>query len=410
MKIKLILLLGFVHTIVFGQIKVINKIDSLNKHHTELSINLFADSQNEITVSGERINLTQFNYPPNQNFKVNLVSNSSIVLDSLITAKISKLNIFIAQYLPPSNFQDTIRLQRNKCEDFQNHGPSNPHLTANTYTKMFEGDLISEFAPEYRIFGYTGWLKMKTICQLAEGSKLYVHRYEYPANQNAYYTVLRSAANCQEYTDVRPIRYYADTLRNWIQLPNLRAITNVDDSLIIMGVNSDLHGVDTSTNAVVYSVFTKQFYPSLRFRINGGAIRLFDLAGSTLYRYKPSFIRNETPNLNIPKDFIIDVSRDNFQTAQRFNVYRTYLGGHYNTISTMTRHDNHVFVTAQVITRELDQILVDKSTGKLYYSDPKYGSLFDLGVLPNGSYQFELRTYNNLPISEDIYVEVKRPN
>ncbi len=410
MKINLILILGLLYTNVFGQIKVVNKIDSLNRHQTELSINLFADNQNEITISGERIKVSQFNYPPDQNFKVNLISNTSIVLDSLLSANISKLNISIAQYLPPSNFQDTVRLERDKCENFQNHGPSNPHLSANTYTKMFEGDVISEFAPEYRIFGYTGWQKMKTICKLAEGSNLYVHRYEYPADQNSHYTVLRSAANCPEYTDIRPIRYHSDTLRDWIQLPSISPLSNLDDSLIVMGVNTDMDGADTSSNITVYSVFTKKFYPSLRYRINGGTINYFEMTGSTLYRYKPNFIRNETPNLNIKKDFIIDVSRDNFQTAQRFNVYRTYLGGHYNTISTMTRHDNHVFVTAQVITRELDQILIDKATGKLYYSDPQYGCLFDLGVLADGSYHFELRTYNNLPISDDIYVEVKKPN
>ncbi|MFT7247353.1 MAG: hypothetical protein ACI97P_000117 [Arcticibacterium sp.] len=297
-----------------------------------------------------------------------------------------------------------------QCEDFTNHGPTNPHLYAQKYNNSFVGDLISKYIPEYKIEGLTDWKLMSSAGAFEPGSDLNYHFYSEPSDGQARYTALRTKAGCPEYRDIRTQRVYHNTLEGWIDLPsNLPSINPVAKDFYIM-VNSELEGRSDFEEIPVYNLFADRVVNNLTARING-----YDYVSFNLHTY-PIFVVRQNNNMMdtraiyVDKDFVMDISDDSFNTASRYNVHRNYQGGHWSTVTTLTRHDGQVTVSVQGIAWDMNQMLVNTSTGQSYNNINQFGNVFDLGFLPDGNYNFAVKTYHGVEINNTIRVNVKRPS
>ncbi|MFT5884702.1 MAG: hypothetical protein ACI9IP_001159 [Arcticibacterium sp.] len=296
-----------------------------------------------------------------------------------------------------------------QCEDFSNHGPTNPHLYAQKYNNSFVGDLISKYTPEYKIEGLTDWKLMSTAGAFQPGSDLNYHFYSEPSDGEGRYTVLRTKAGCSEFRDIRSQRVYDNTLEDWIDLPNsLPSINPVAKDFYIM-VNSELEGRSNFEEIPVYNLFADRVINNLTARINGHDYVGFDLFTYPIFKVRQNNNMMDTRAIYVQKDFVMDVSDDSFNTAARYNVHRNYQGGHWSTVTTLTRHDGQVTVSVQGIAWDMNQILMNTSTGQSYNNINQFGNVFDLGFLPDGNYNFAIKTYHGVTINNNIRVNVKRP-
>jgi hypothetical protein len=297
-----------------------------------------------------------------------------------------------------------------QCEDFSNHGAANPHLYAKKSSYSFVGDMISKYAPEYRIEGLTGWKLTTTAGPVKAGSDIKYHYYEEKSDGQARYTFLRTKAGCTEYGDVRSQKVYDNTLEDWTTLPtNLQPMNpKIMDYYIF--VNSDLEGKGINGALPIYNLFADRDIPNLNVRINGNDYHGFSSHTYPMFKVRDNSNKMLTNSINVTKDFVMDISDDGYTTGSRYTVYRNYLGGHYSTATTMTRHDGRVTVSVTGINWEIDQLLVNVNTGASFGSIATFGNVFDLGNLPDGDYQFSLKTYQGNTINNRVIVKVKRPS
>ena len=105
----------------------------------------------------------------------------------------------------------------------------------------------------------------------------------------------------------------------------------------------------------------------------------------------------------------MDISDDSFTSAARYNVHRNYQGGHWSTVTTLTRHDGQVTVSVQGIAWDINQKLVNTSTGQTFTNINQFGNVFDLGFLADGNYNFAVQTYHGVTINHNVRVNVRRP-
>ncbi|WP_341226864.1 hypothetical protein [uncultured Arcticibacterium sp.] len=297
-----------------------------------------------------------------------------------------------------------------QCEDFSNHGPTNPHLYANFSSNSFVGNLISKYTPEYKIEGLTDWKLMTTAGPVIPNSDINYQYYQEPYDGWERNTLLRTKAGCPEYRDVRNQKVYTNTLEEWYGLPtySMPSINPSTKDYYIM-VNSELEGRPLWNDIPVYNLYADRNIANLNVRVNGRDFYGFETYSYPLFQVRPNRDMMVTPSFSVKKDFIVDISDDGYQTASRYTVYRNYQGGHWSTVTTMTRHDGRVTVSAQGINWDTDQLLVNVSTGQTYYNIQQFGNVFDLGYLPDGDYQFAAKTYHGHTINNRVIVKVKRP-
>ena len=309
----------------------------------------------------------------------------------------------------PVPVPDPVPDPEKQCEDFSNHGPTNPHLYAQKYNNAFVGDLISKYTPEYKIDGLTDWKLMTTAGAFQPGSDLNYHFYSEPSDGQGRVTILRTKSGCPEYRDIRSQMVYDNTLEDWTNLPtNLPTINPVAKDYYIM-VNSELEGRSAYEEIPVYNLFADRVVNNLTARING-----HDYIGFNLYTYPIFKVRQnnnmmDTRAIFVQKDFVMDISDDSFTSAARYNVHRNYQGGHWSTVTTLTRHDGQVTVSVQGIAWDINQKLVNTSTGQTFTNINQFGNVFDLGFLADGNYNFAVQTYHGVTINHNVRVNVRRP-
>ncbi|AWV98136.1 hypothetical protein [Arcticibacterium luteifluviistationis] len=297
-----------------------------------------------------------------------------------------------------------------QCEDFSNHGPSNPHLYAQSSSNSFVGDLVAKYTPEYKIEGLTDWKLLTTAGSVIPGSDKKYHYYKEPFDGWERNTLLRTKAGCPEYRDVRSQKVYTNTLEEWHGLPTSMPSINPSIKDYYIMVNSELEGRPLWNDIPVYNLYADRDIPNLNVRVNWNDFYSFEKYTYPLFQVRPNRDMMITTSFNVKKDFIIDVSDDGYQTASRYTVYRNYQGGHWSTATTLTRHDGRVTVSVQGINWDTDQLLVNVSTGQTYYNIQQFGNVFDLGYLPDGDYQFAVKTYHGHTINDRVIVKVKRPS
>ena len=297
------------------------------------------------------------------------------------------------------------------CEDLTNHGPANPHLYSHASSNTFTGDLMAKYAPEYMVEGLTGWKKMYTAGLVASNTDLKYFFFHEPSDGAERNIILRTKAGCPEFRDVRNQRVNTNTLEDWYGLPaTMPALANPTPIDVNFMINSELENRGLWENIAVYNLFADRYIGNMAMKVNG-----YSYAPFREYTYPMFLVRGNHTIMDTPalldtyKDFYIDVSTDNFNSAARYTVYRNYQGGHWSVVTTATRHDGRVTVTAQGISWEMDQQLVNLNTGQVYPNVSTFGNVFDLGFLGDGDYVFALRTYNGVTINNRILVRVKRP-
>jgi hypothetical protein len=303
------------------------------------------------------------------------------------------------------------------CESFQNHGPATPHLFASARDNAFVGEVFADCVPYFQLEGLMPEQEpMTAICPIP-GSSKFLFRYTKASDGAPHNAHLQTHGDgCMDYPDIREQRVYPDKLVDWIPLPSLDPVAPSTEDILFF-VSSDLtHDGEPppipapalTDHAPVWTIGTQSVVDGLKFRVDGGG--WVDMVQAT-WGYvwtRPPFDITQTPEALYPaKDFIFDVTHDGGSTAQRFTVYRTFQGGHYSVVTTMTRQDGHVYVTEQSVNVEVPQKLVNKATGATYEGNAVWHSTFDMGVLDDGDHEFALYTYNNVYI-DDILVRVKR--
>lgn len=297
------------------------------------------------------------------------------------------------------------------CEDFRNHGAGSPHLYSSAYSGMLVGEVLAACRPTYWVEGLMAAPAPMMEVGRVEGTDKKLYRYEHRDDGSQRNTHIRSPGEgCMDYPDIRTqhVPGMHETLTEWSELPALPALP-VDGGLDIPLVfSTELEGMNPGS-AAVWSVMTTPQVPGLVGRTNGG-----DWQGAMqqtwgYFFHRPTFEVSELPYSAPPKDFILDISRDGGASGQRFIVYRTTQGGHYSAITTATRQDGRVFVTAQLANAEVQQRLIHSQTGQVYPSHPIYGMTFDLGQLPEGDHLFSLWTSDDTLIDAHVTVKVRRP-
>jgi hypothetical protein len=173
-----------------------------------------------------------------------------------------------------------------------------------------------------------------------------------------------------------------------------------------------LSGRNINDVALVYDIVSDKISDGLNARVmykNGENRFLAFKPYQPIYLDRNVSQKMKTSGFDITKDFVLDISTDYFQTASRYNVHRYQQGGHWSVVTTLTRHDGKVGTSIQGLNRDVDQLLVNNQTGQSFYCNVEYGNVFDLGFLPDGDYQFSLKTYNGITINDRISIRVKRP-
>lgn len=294
-----------------------------------------------------------------------------------------------------------------QCESFSNHGTVNPHNYCRSTDNVFVGDCVAEFTPQYRLDPIMQtYQDMTCICDVwPEGSSKRYFRYTVPVTGVPTNCHLRSSADCQEYPDIRT--QYPDPERRETmgRIPDL--------SPVIMGSMPDITfflstEMDFGSNTI-WEVGTPDGpVNGLTFRVDGGDWKGFVPAQFGFFFVKPQFHYSSTGTFVPNKDFILDISHDGGTSIQRFTVYRYFQGGHYSAISTMTRQDGRVFVTAELASAEVQQVLYDKNGPGIYPSNSVYGMCFDLGYQEDGDYFYTLKSYNGVVLDDYVHVKVLR--
>lgn len=306
----------------------------------------------------------------------------------------------------------TVPDENKVCENFQNHGPANPHLYAQASSNSFVGDMIAKYTPEYKIEGLTDWMLMNNAGAVQPGSEMNYCYFKYPSDGQPHNIWLRTKAGCQEYPDIRNTQVYTNTLEEFQTLhTNLPAINpRVIDTYFM--ANSELEGRQAWEEIPMYNFYTDRVVDNLKIRMVtdvGMVYEEFHLYTYPMFPVRANINKMESPALFPKKDFIIDMSTDDFRTAARYTVYRNYQGGHWSTVTTMTRHDGHVTLTAQGINWDTDQTVINLATGQSYSNIPGFGNVFDLGFLADGDYVFAVKTYHGVTMNDHLVIKVKRP-
>lgn len=295
------------------------------------------------------------------------------------------------------------------CENLANHGLASPHLYAVTSMMSLVGDVTTKSAPEYKIEGLTDWKKMTKHDQIGNTGVFHCTFVE-PTDNNDRYVWLRTRQGCPEYKDVRTQKP-GKTLEDWstnISAMKLPVMQENNSGNFNVWVNSILENRELNWPILTFGVIIDQELSGYRLRVNGANQYGFNSQDSP-FHYRQRGRRLESINFDSPKDYVIDISNDGFQSGRRYTVYRNALGGHWTVVSTLTRSDGRVTVSAQALTYESNQILRNKATGQEYRNTDYYGHVFDLGNMADGDYEFELKASDGRTIINRVIVKVKRP-
>lgn len=295
------------------------------------------------------------------------------------------------------------------CEDLSNHGPANPHLFAVTSNNTIAGDLLALSTPEYRIEGLTGWKKMSKMGKVVPYGELNHYIFSEITDSSPRKVWLRTKPGCYEYGDVRTQQPIFNTLEQWSTLPFRLQDLRPTDLGVNFFVNSELEHKSDINGIAVYNIWGDSWIGGFQARINGSRIINFNKYEFPLFRERNNQNLMSADYFNTSKDFILDVSKDGFVTGERYTVYRNYQGGHWTTVTTLTRHDGRVTVNCQGINWETNQKLVSNSNGKTFWTKGHFGNLFELGYLSDGDYSFQLQTKEGFVVNPNVVIKVKRP-
>lgn len=312
--------------------------------------------------------------------------------------------------IPPTTVPDAEK----QCEDFSNHGPANPHIYGLAFADAFVGDAISTYQPEFKIEGLTDWALTSSVPLNIPGVNKLYNYFEVPNDGGTHNIWLRTKAGCSEFRDIRNTTVKYSTIEEWTNrmpqnLPNYMSLIPQDFYLM---ANSEMEDRAVNDDIGVYGLYTDRNVPGLAAKVNGFYWMQFNPMHplAPLFRVRDATNMMETPGFPTTKDFVLDLSTDNFATGARYTVYRNYQGGHWTAVSTFTRHDGKVTVSAQGVSWEVDQILVNVATGQEFRNISKFGNVFDLGYLGDGTYMFNVKTYNGQTLPHRIVVKVKKPS
>lgn len=292
------------------------------------------------------------------------------------------------------------------CEDFSNHGPAGPHLYYDAVRGVLTGDVIASCAPLFWVEGLTQSYERMDYIGSIPGASQKVYRYTVAADTTGRNVHLKSAGDgCQDYPDVRLQPLDPRVRDAWGTLPQLPAVTPSTEEIPFFFA-SELE--NSEGDAFVWGIFTLQPWENMQYRVDGGSWTSFKAPEQWgVPTVGMSFTHVSTETIKPLKDFIFDITRDGGTTVQRFTVFRTSKGGHYSTLSTATRQDGRVWLTAQLSYPESPQYLVHEQTGKIYPSHAPYHYLFDLGFLPEGEHRFSLWSGEDVFIDDQVLVKVK---
>lgn len=209
---------------------------------------------------------------------------------------------------------------------------------------------------------------MTYICDVwPEGSSKKYFRYTVPSTGIPTNCHLRTSAECPEYPDIRTQLPDPDRREALGPLPQLAPVSmgTMPDIPFFLSTEMDFGG------NTVWEVGTPNGpVPGLTFRVDGGPWKEFAPAQFGFFFVKPQFHYSSTGGFVPNKDFVLDTSNNGGSNIQRFTVYRYFQGGHYSAISTMTRQDGRVFVTAELASAEVQQMLCDNHGPTIYASNP----------------------------------------
>ena len=304
--------------------------------------------------------------------------------------------------------------EQKQCEDFSNHGPANPHIYGLTRANMYVGDAVSFYTPEYKVEGMTDWKLASTVPLNIPGTEKKYHYFGEVSDGVPRNIWLRTKAGCPEFRDIRNTVIKPNTIEDWTsRLPqNLPNYMNLVPQDFYLMANSEMEDRLVNDEIGVYGLYTDRLVSGLAAKVNGFYWMQFNPMHplAPLFRVRDATNMMETPGFPSTKDFVLDLSTDNFVTGARYNVYRNYQGGHWTAVTTFTRHDGKVTVSAQGVSWEVDQILVNVATGQEFRNISKFGNVFDLGYLGDGTYEFKVKTYTGVLLPHHIVVKVRKPS
>lgn len=267
------------------------------------------------------------------------------------------------------------------CEIFTNHGPLIPHLYANNRANELVGTVFAKSQPEFNAYG--SWIKMQPLGTSFHDPSLkgWAYRILHQYNTNV---SLRTREGCGSTADARNtgVNNY-NGMED--EMPSSVPIFNHENLNLVVNFAGNLE--EDKSNYDIWETLVAGHHSNLQFRVNNGAWRATQLktidpssAGSR------ELIHTALPHFQAGKDFIIDFTKNNGTTIDRYRVSRNNTGGHFSANCTMVREeDGRVYVS----TYQGDRFLPMK-LGNWNYKT--WGTFFDLGYLQGGTYYYPLKS------------------
>lgn len=327
----------------------------------------------------------------------------------------------------PNYVEPPVSDAQTTCEEV-----ANPHTSANavkygqhTYydskNKRILGTIKALYRPQYKIDGINDWKNMDYVGDTTDGSGLKAWMFKQPTDGNPRTTSYRTRAGCTEYPDTRPQPQWnttenrifrTDTLETYYAPTGLPALdyANLTNDEVPIWFSSEMEdGLDNANYNV--TSWEGRFYNLnvAQFRIltpnNYGHNDWMNLETYGSYKRTTSFFFTL-------KDFAFEIKL-NSGKIQRYQVTRSYAGGHYSVRSVITRFDGVVYYIPQSLMSEsINMRMKNLTTGAVTTNIRQngLGHIYRLDPIADGDYTIRIysegKEYSTV---DDTIIKVRRP-